>query len=156
MLPLHPNVPILWRVQGVLSALFFGVSLGVAEFVVTTTLKDRWLPPPFIGAGAVFALFLTFGLVMPGLQYRRWRYAIRNDDVLITYGVVWRVRRCIPRLRIQHVDISSGPIQRMLGLVSLNLYTAGAMGSVASIPGITAPQAERIREQLIGEVETRG
>jgi hypothetical protein len=44
----------------------------------------------------------------------------------------------------------------MLGIVSLNLFTAGVLGAVGQIPGITGPQAERIREQLIGTTVENG
>jgi hypothetical protein len=157
MQALHPNVVKAWRISRLVWAPIVGVFFGVQEWVILRELRDKLiLPPTGVITGSVVLLLLILAIVLPGLQYKRWRYAIRSDDVLINYGLVWRVRRCIPRLRIQHVDITSGPFQRMLGIVSLNLYTAGVMGAVGQIPGITAPQAERIREQLIGTTFEHG
>ena len=156
LLPLHPNVLKAWRLSRLVWAPIAGVFLGVQEYVIGRAFDKYINLPPFIITGSVVVLLVILAFVMPGMQYNRWRYAIRPDDVLIYYGVIWRVRRCIPRLRIQHVDISSGPFQRMLGIVSLNLYTAGVMGAVGQIPGITGPQAERIRAQLIGTAVENG
>lgn len=156
MQPLHPNVVKAWRLSRLIWAPIVGVFLGVQEYTVGKFWREHVAIPPFAITITVVALLVILAFVLPTMQYKRWRYAIRKDDVLINYGLVWRVRRCIPRLRIQHVDISSGPFQRMLGIVSLNLYTAGVMGAVGQIPGITGPQAERIREQLIGTTVDHG
>ena len=156
MQPLHPNVLKAWRLSRLVWAPIIGVFVGIQEFALGKYLQKVVDLPPFIITGGVVALLIILALVLPRIQYKRWRYSIRPDDVLISYVVIWRVRRCIPRLRIQHVEISSGPFQRMLGIVSLNLYTAGVMGAVGHIPGITAPQAERIRAQLIGTTAENG
>jgi membrane protein YdbS with pleckstrin-like domain len=157
MLPLHPNVLKAWRLSRLVAAPIIAGLVAVPEWGLRSELiKEMALPPPFTAAITVFVLLLILAFVLPALQYSKWRYAIRQDDVLISYGLIWRVRRCIPRLRIQHVDISSGPFQRMLGIVSLNLFTAGVLGAVGQIPGITGPQAERIREQLIGTTVENG
>src|SRR5687768_7408048 len=136
MQPLHPNVVNAWRISRLIWAPIAGVFLGVQEYTVGEFLREFEAIPPYAITISVVVVLVILAFVMPSLQYKRWRYAIRPDDVLINYGLVWRVRRCIPRLRIQHVDISSGPFQRMLGIVSLNLYTAGVMGAVGQIPGI--------------------
>ncbi len=156
MQPLHPNVVKAWRISRLIWAPIAGAFFGLQEFALMTGLKKAHPLPPYVVTGSLVVLLIVLAFILPSMQYKRWRYAIRKDDVLINYGLVWRVRRCIPRLRIQHVDISSGPFQRTLGIVSLNLYTAGVMGAVGNIPGITAPQAERIREQLIGTTVEHG
>ncbi len=80
------------------------------------------------------------------------------DRVLIQKGVIWRSRSLIPRVRIQHVDTRSSPIQRWLGLNSLVIYTAGTRGADAEIPGLEVGQAEELREELaqLEELDDRG
>ena len=65
------------------------------------------------------------------------------------YGVVWQVSRSIPRVRVQHVDVRSGPIDRALGLVEVSLHVAGSAGSVLTIPGLAPAEAETLREALL-------
>ena len=100
---------------------------------------------------AAFAI-LTPALLWPTLRYRCWRWEVEDDRVVIQRGVVWRTRSVIPRVRIQHVDTRSSPLQRWLGLASLVIYTAGTRGADAEIPGLATETAERLREQL-AEIE---
>lgn len=149
---LHPGVQKVWRVSGVISAVVTA-ALFVAPDIILSRELNSPLPPGVVSA-VLFVLLLVWYQALVGAQYRRWRYAVRRDDVLVQYGVVWRMRRCIPRVRVQHVDISSGPIDRMLGLVHIALFTAGNMGAVATIPGLTPQQAEAMRDELLGAART--
>jgi membrane protein YdbS with pleckstrin-like domain len=124
----------------------FGAILAAIVWLVTR----EW--PAGLGAAglALLALVTLLSVVFyTQLRYDAWRYAIREHDVLVCYGVWWRTQRCIPRLRIQHVDIDSGPIDRALGLARLSLFTAGTISSVASLPGLTPREAEELRQELL-------
>ena len=54
-----------------------------------------------------------------------------------------------PLNRLQHVDLQRGPLERMYGLASLVLYTAGTSSASISIPGLAAAEAERLRDHLV-------
>ncbi len=97
-------------------------------------------------------------MIWPRLRYRYWRWQVEPDRVLIERGVLWRSRSLIPRVRIQHVDTRSSPLQRWLGLSSLIIYTAGTRGADAEIPGLAAADAEALREELaqLEELDERG
>lgn len=150
---LAPQVLVLWLVSGVITLVVVGAVVGVMETLWLG--RSGWFLalglPRWTVTAVAAGLFGVIPLVMAPLQYRRWSYAIRERDVLIESGVVWRVRRSIPRARVQHVDIRSGPIDRMLGVVEVALHTAGSVGAVASIPGLSPESAERLREALVGE-----
>ncbi len=103
---------------------------------------------PGLLTGLIAASTLSLAIVWPTLRYRYWRWQIEPDRVLIQKGVVWRSRSLIPRVRVQHVDTRSSPLQRWLGLSSLIIYTAGTRGADAEIPGLAAEDAERLRDEL--------
>ncbi|NIR46763.1 MAG: PH domain-containing protein, partial [Gemmatimonadetes bacterium] len=103
--------------------------------------------PGFI-TGLAGTTALALAVLWPGLRYRYWRWQVEPDRVLIQKGVVWRSRSLIPRVRIQHVDTRSSPLQRWLGLASLVIYTAGTRGADVEIPGLAGEQAEGLREEL--------
>jgi hypothetical protein len=50
---------------------------------------------------------------------------------------------------VQHVDVTSGPIDRALGLVHVSLHVAGSAGPVLAIPGLSPADAETLREALL-------
>ncbi|MEU6662652.1 PH domain-containing protein [Streptomyces sp. NPDC046821] len=113
------------------------------------------------GTWAAFALLplatLAWGWAMLGRNWRSWRYAERADDLLISRGVLWREETVVPYGRMQLVEVTSGPLERKFGLASLQLHTAAA-ATDATIPGLTPPEAERLRDRLteLGEARSAG
>lgn len=146
--PLDPRVRLLWVLAGLVGALAMGALAGGAEVLVLTRRRG-WPLPPGAGALAVAALLAANALVFPWLRYRAWRWALRRHDLLLCYGVVWKVRRSVPRSRIQHVDVESGPLERAFGLATLTVYTAGTGSADARVPGLAAADAEALRETLL-------
>jgi hypothetical protein len=145
---LHPSVVRVWFLGELIQAAVLTAALGVAEVVWSGSIRPAWLPA---GAATVLfgALLTANALIWPRLRYETWGYALREHDVLISYGVLWKMRRCVPRNRVQHVDIEAGPIDRAFGIVKLSLFTAGTISAVGTIPGLTPQQAEELREQLL-------
>jgi hypothetical protein len=127
------------------NALVFG---GISAFAGARAARFVPVPAPLLGL-VVFAMLLTLGLVHARLLFLSWRWALREDDVVAGYGVIWKVTRSIPRVRVQHVDVSSGPIDRALGLVEVSLHVAGSAGPVLTIPGLHPGEAETLRERLL-------
>ncbi|HRJ26124.1 MAG TPA: PH domain-containing protein [Fimbriimonadaceae bacterium] len=145
-----------WRVSTVLGVLgsailFFPLELTLRR-VVARALDLQFLG--FTGSFTllILALLTPYALYVTKRSYENWRFLVRDDDVLIYSGFLSRTLQCIPRIRIQHVDIQSGPIDRMLGLTQVTLHTAGGALQQAKIPGLTAADAERLRDELLIKV----
>ena len=99
-------------------------------------------------AGCFLAFQLTMALLWPALQYKHFRYSVREHDLLVQAGVLFRRWSAIPHSRIQHVDTRQGPLERYLGLSRLQLFTAAGVSADGSIPGLDADEAERLRDEL--------
>jgi membrane protein YdbS with pleckstrin-like domain len=143
---LHPHVKALWRISGLFAALLFGAAAATLEALLSG--RGVTLLFPGFATGVAAAASLLFALIFPNLRYRYWRWDIEPERITIQKGVVWRSRSVIPRVRVQHVDTRTSPLQRWLGLSSLIIYTAGTRGADAEIPGLTGDDAERLREEL--------
>jgi membrane protein YdbS with pleckstrin-like domain len=103
-----------------------------------------------LAAGLGAAALLVGGLVAAVLLRRRvasWAFCERAEDLLIRRGVLVQRLSLVPYGRMQFVDVSSGPLERSLGLATLRLHTAAA-ASDARIPGLPRSEAERLRDQL--------
>ena len=61
----------------------------------------------------------------PPIEYRRTRYRVDEDLIEIERGVIFRSWIALPRSRVQHLDVSQGPMMRRHGLGQLSIYTAG-------------------------------
>ncbi len=149
---LNQVVLTLWRIRTVLEYLF-GLVLALALDLYFALGPPKSNLPPFYRpptlTGLVLLFFaLQFFWYLPA-AFRRWKYTIGSEFVGASYGIFWRTRRTVPRKRIQYVDITSNPLERMLGVVSLHLHTAGAISAVLVIPGLSPTQAERLRSELL-------
>jgi len=133
--------------NGGIGAFFLAlIALAIELFLVKQIPAP--IPKGLLGV-AFFALTALPSLLMIGAQYRNWRFAVLGDEVTVMYGVLWKTVRSVPRKRIQHVDVHSGPIDRMFGLAQLSIYTAGSVGAVVAIPGLSGYDAERMRTELL-------
>ena len=144
---LDPRVITVWRLSGFLGAGLATAATGILE---ATVLSARGVELLYQGAitALIGAVSVAFALFWPPLRYRFWLWAVGSDRVVIQKGVIWRSRSLIPRVRVQHVDTRTSPIQRWHGLSSLVIYTAGTRGADAEIPGLATEEAERLREEL--------
>lgn len=146
MLSLDPRVVTLWRLQGLVRL--------VTTYVPLYALLG-WLLVPRVGlavtvsavAGLVFLLAVQ-ALVWPAVAFRAFRYAVRPDDFLVEQGVFWKQAVCVPRHRIQHVDTRQGPLERLVGVSRLLVYTAAGLSADGSIPALDEKVAEELRDQL--------
>lgn len=91
----------------------------------------------------VISILLSF--IWPFLEYKQWRYGIFEDKIELIKGIIIRKRIIIPISRIQNLKIEQGPIQRIYGITSVNIITAGGCHG---IPAITLKEAEKITENL--------
>lgn len=85
----------------------------------------------------------------PAARYRRLRYRLDPIGITITDGVLWRAQSSLARVRIQHTDISQGPLQRRYGVATLKLYTAGSRFTKIELPGLEYGDAVKLRDRLL-------
>ena len=85
----------------------------------------------------------------PAIAYRHATYRVDDTGLEIHRGVYWRTLTSVPRSRIQHTDVSQGPLERRHGLGTLVVYTAGTQHSEVKLPGLEFSVAQRIRTHLL-------
>ena len=87
-------------------------------------------------------------LVWGVLSWLRFSYRIEDNQLVIEHGVVMRQKIYIAKDRIQVIDISSGVVQRLFGLVEVQVKTAGSSSKEAKISAVTREVARELREKL--------
>lgn len=135
-----------WIVSASVSAgLFAGViifwlasSLGASGLLV---LGSAWL--------VVSALIAWLMYRWPPLHYRYTSYTLDARGIEIRTGVYWRTVVAVPRSRVQHIDVSQGPLERSYGLGTLIIYTAGTAHSQVGLSGLDHPVALALRDHLL-------
>ena len=77
------------------------------------------------------------------------KYAVREQDISKQAGLIFRGFSCQPVLRVQHVDVKRGPIDRWAGLAKLQVFSAGGEMHTFEIPGLPLENAEKIRQFIL-------
>jgi membrane protein YdbS with pleckstrin-like domain len=107
----------------------------------------------FIVPLSVLSLLFVFAQSVIRKSYLARRYALRERDITFQRGWIWWSETAIPFNRIQHCEIEQGPIEKMYGLATLEVYTAGKNSSDVSIGGLERPVAERLKDFILGRIQ---
>ena len=149
--PLDPRVIPLQQIGG---SLFIGaIAFGSLVFLAIRILSERtpfWLFALQLGVWLVLVLLgLWHAVRWPKRAYQHISYRVDDQGIEIRRGVFWRVVINVPRSRVQHIDVSQGPIERRYGLGTLVIYTAGTDHAKVEVEGLEHGRALRIREHLL-------
>jgi uncharacterized protein len=149
---LRPS-PGLWRMRRaeatsvtVVLALFFGLlflaALGALAGVISVVV--------LAALGGAWTWFVR-------RRYRAWRYQERHEDLIVARGVMVQRLSVVPYGRMQFVEVTAGPVERLFHLSTVKLHTAAA-ASDARIPGLETEEAARLRDRLteLGESMAAG
>lgn len=81
-----------------------------------------------------------------------WRYAEREQDLLVRRGRVNRRLTIVPYGRMQVIEVSANLIAQRLGIATVTLVTASA-STDARIPGVPTAVAQELRDRLAAKGE---
>ena len=148
---LDPRVIVLQRITG--SIFTVVIAAGSFMFLGIRALSERTPASWFIVQLAVWLvlvlLALWHALRWPARAYQHTSYRVDDQGIEIRRGVYWRVVINVPRSRVQHIDVSQGPIERRYGLGTLVIYTAGTEHAKVQLEGLEHGRALQIREHLL-------
>jgi membrane protein YdbS with pleckstrin-like domain len=146
--PLDPRHLTLLRIYFAIAGLLLLAAGIVADLMLAR--RDWW--PMGIGSGAGAFILLVAITLMPGRRYRAWGFEEGEDELTVKHGLMIRKLTVVPFGRVQHIDIAQAPFQRMLGLATLVLNTAGTRGAAVRLPGLLHPQAEAMRDRIRAKI----
>ena len=149
---LRPS-PGLWRMRRAEVATFTAVLAAVLGLIFLATLGG-------LAALLTLAVVFALGAVLSWFvrrRYRAWRYQERHEDLIVARGVMVQRLSVVPYGRMQFVEVTAGPIERLFQLSTVKLHTAAA-ASDARIPGLERAEAARLRDRLteLGESMAAG
>ena len=150
--PIDPRSVPAGRVSGMVSA---GITSAGALFVTLLVLFTQLAWPAklmlVIALWGGVMLSIVAALVMPSWRYRFTFWRLTDEGLEIRRGRYFRSRHAVARSRVQHTDVSQGPVQRAFGVATLTLYTAGTEHSAIALPGLAPEIAIGLRVALTGQ-----
>jgi len=106
----------------------------------------HWLPL------AILAGF-TAGALYGNRRYVNTRWRFDADGFSLRRGRLWQSDTRVPGSRVQHLDLKRGPLERLLGLATLVIHTAGTRHSAVALSGLDMRDAERLRDRLARQTD---
>jgi membrane protein YdbS with pleckstrin-like domain len=124
--------------------------LIAAPILLLTAPVVPWLNLLIIAAALTLTVALgVFCWNWPLVEHRWTSYRVVPLGIEIRRGVLWRKIITVPRSRVQHTDVSQGPIERRFALGTLHIFTAGTEHSKVELPGLTHVNALMVRDHLV-------
>ncbi|MDF1694383.1 MAG: PH domain-containing protein [Saprospiraceae bacterium] len=145
--PLEKN---LLKANLIWTTLFFTIGIAIVLFLQYVIKLDglvnygNWV---LLGLMALFILSATITY----FGFFKKSYAIREKDIIFNTGLFWRSSTAIPFNRVQHCEVSIGPIDRMFDLSELKVFTAGGSNSDLKIEGLRPDTANRLKDYIVNK-----
>ena len=131
------------RIYYLLSTLVVCGPLGFLAFMQ----RDEFVLPSIFFA--VLLLFIALTIYFPKKEYLHTKYGLVNDVFYVQEGIWFKKRVAVAQNRIQHTDVSQGPIARRYDLATLTIHTAGMAEANIKVPGLKHADAIAMRDHLI-------
>jgi hypothetical protein len=135
-----------WILSGSIAAVPLAV---VATTALLGNLRGGWLVAAGLGWALVSGLLAWHLHRWPAVRFRHVAYRLDWRGIEIRRGAVWRRVLTVPRSRIQHTDVSQGPLERDRGLATLVVYTAGTDYERIELDGLAHADALELRDRLL-------
>lgn len=147
--PIAYAARVIWALGGTAIIAIVGLPIAVYTAFINHTMLLAVVP--------ALALIATWWFWISGRRWRAWGYAERDKDLVLRRGVLVRRLTIVPYGRMQFVDVTQGPLERILGVSTVVLNTAAA-ATDARIPMLKDEEAHRLRDQLtqLGETYAKG
>ena len=123
-------------IAGVIAAAILVVSDTVAKIIL--------IIPALIAVLAIIDI-----IVVPEIRYRRYKYYL-DDEMLVVEEGLWFITRSIaPIERIHQIEVKRGPVDRMFNMGNVIVTTAGGVVKIAFLEDAVADEiAARLNARI--------
>ncbi len=120
-----------------------------AMFLLSTLAAMQEFPDLVPYAKYMFFSFAVLSIVLTWISYYKRGHALRDFDIIYKEGVLFNNTTTISFNRVQHCEISQGPLEQMFDLYTLKVFTAGGQSSDLEIPGLDEDAANGLKEYIV-------
>ncbi len=150
---LDPVDPAFVHVLRVTTALTL-LPLAVAATLVDILVMPRIGGPFGLLSVAAWLIAIVMIVTFPARRVTRWGFKIGEGQLRVARGWLFRTDTIVPFVRVQHIDVGQGPVERLFGLSHLVVHTSGTHNSMVTLPGLHADLAAAMRETIRRHIQT--
>ncbi|HUE79192.1 MAG TPA: PH domain-containing protein [Sphingomicrobium sp.] len=126
--------------------------------VIVGVMLDRIVLAELAFFGVATVTLLTIAVIVvafaPQRIYRRLRYGLTDRLLQVVRGWLFHVDTVVPFVRVQHLDVTRGPLDKLFGTATLIVHTAGTRNSIVTVPGLAPERAAAIRDIIREQIRT--
>ena len=143
------------RTSNLIFTAVVAIGLIVGAAFLYFSIGFNWLVQIGLGVAALLLLALAwFSLFWPSIEHRHRSWRLSDLGLEFHHGVWWKHRQAVPWARVQHADVSQGPLERTYGVGTLTVHTAGTSNSSVNLAGLSHERALEIRDEIIRQRTT--
>lgn len=140
---LHHDYLKVYRISELISNGIF--LLIIIAYLIVALWQDWTLIPVWISTGLLVLSLLVFTWLVPAVKYKRFRYELFEEELEIESGIIFISNVLVPMVRVQHVELGSGPLMRKFGLATVSVVTAATTHKIA---GLKRDEAEALKRRI--------
>ncbi|MEK3882486.1 PH domain-containing protein [Paenibacillus sp. PL2-23] len=119
--------------------------LLIAAYAIMAAWRDWTWIPVWICLGLLLLSLVLFTWLVPAVKYRRFRYELFDEELEMESGVIFITNVLVPMVRVQHVELGSGPLMRKFSLATVSVVTAATTHKIA---GLKRDEAEALKRRI--------
>lgn len=148
--PVNPAYGQVMRIAMAINLVPLAIGASVADYLLIRAIDG---PYGLITALAWLAAIVAI-VSLPARRVARWGYKMGETQLRVARGWLFRTDTIVPFVRVQHIDVGQGPIERLFGLSHLIVHTSGTHNSTVTLPGLHADLAAAMRETIRRQIQT--
>ena len=148
LLPVEPGYKQVIRIRTAMAWIPLIIAALVADGILDKHPVRGLLPV----AVPLFALIAV--VTAPPRIWKRLGYRLTPAMLEVVRGWLFHTDTIVPFVRVQHIDVIRGPLDKMFGTASLIVHTAGTHNSIIRLPGLAPERAAEIRDSIRGHIRS--
>lgn len=148
LIPVEPGYRNVLRVRMAVTWIPLVIGALVLDRAIDDTIYHG-LPSMLVPLLALISLS-----VAPQRIYSHLGYRLTERFLQVVRGWMFHTDTIVPFVRVQHIDVTRGPIEKLFGTATLVVHTAGTHNSVVNLPGLAPEAAAQIRDVIREHVRT--
>ncbi len=136
---LHPT-SVLFEVSAQIRQFIYPVVVALLGGAASGNLWSAWIAVPV----------LVVSLVVNFVRYLTLRYQVRDNELVVTEGLLFRRIRSVPVRRIQNIDYVQNLFHRLFGVAVVKVETASGDKPEATLRVIKLEQVQQLRQAVFG------
>lgn len=148
--PVDPAYAGVLRIMALMNMVPFAIGASLFDFLLIRHLEG----PYGLLSAIAWAVAIFVVVSFPSRRMSRWGYRMGADELRVARGWLFRTDTIVPFVRVQHIDVGQGPIERWFGLSHLVVHTSGTHNSTVTLPGLQSDLAASMREAIRRHIQT--